>query len=64
MKIGIMIDISLEAIQPGTSLVIQWLRLHTFSAGDVDMIPGWAAKIPHAVQHDSKKETVTQRRKS
>ena len=33
----------------GTSLVIQWLRLHTLNAWDTGLIPGWVAKILHAI---------------
>ena len=33
----------------GTSLVVQWLRLCTFIAGDVGLIPGQGTKIPHAM---------------
>ena len=29
-----------------TALVIQWLRLHTFNAGDLGSIPGWGTKTP------------------
>ena len=32
----------------GTSLVVQQLRLHTFTAGGTCSIPGWGTKIPHA----------------
>jgi len=32
----------------GTSLVIQWLRLHAPNAGDQGLIPGKGTKIPHA----------------
>ena len=32
----------------GTSLVVQWLRLHAFNAGDTGSIPGQGTKIPHA----------------
>ena len=38
----------------GTSLVVQWLKLHDFNAGDMGLIPGWGTKIPHAVQHGQK----------
>ena len=30
----------------GTSLVVQWLRLHTPIAGGPGSIPGWRTKIP------------------
>ena len=31
----------------GTSLVVQWLRLHASMARDVGSIPGQETKIPH-----------------
>jgi len=31
----------------GTSLVVQWLRLHLPEAGGAGLIPGWGIKIPH-----------------
>ena len=34
----------------GTSLVIQWLRLHASTAGATGSIPGQGTKIPHAAQ--------------
>ena len=34
----------------GTSLAIQWLRLHTSTAGDQGSIPDWGTKILHATQ--------------
>ena len=35
--------------QLGTSLAVQWLSLHTPSAGDAGSSPVWGNKIPHAV---------------
>ena len=32
----------------GTSLLVQWLKLHTSNAGGMISIPGWETKIPHA----------------
>ena len=32
----------------GTSLVVQWLRLHALNAGGPGSIPGQGTKIPHA----------------
>ena len=32
----------------GTSLVVQWLRLHASTAGAMGLTPGQEAKIPHA----------------
>ena len=29
---------------PGTSLVVQWLRLYASSGGGTGLIPGWGAK--------------------
>ena len=39
---------------PGTSLVVQWLRLRVSNAGGVCLIPGWGTKIPHAAWHSQK----------
>jgi len=36
----------------GTSLVVQALRLHTFTKGDVGSIPSQGTKIPHASEQD------------
>ena len=38
----------------GTSLVVQWLRLFTSTAGGVGLIPGQRNKIPHAMEHGHK----------
>ena len=46
----------------GTSLVVQWLKLHDFNAGDMGSIPGWETKIPHAVRHGQKKKKKKIRR--
>ena len=40
----------------GTSLVVQWLRLHTSSAGGMGSIPGRGTKILHVVQCGQKKK--------
>ena len=32
----------------GTSLVVQWLRLCTSTAGSTGLIVGWGTKVPHA----------------
>ena len=39
----------------GTSLAVQWLRLRASTAGVGGSIPGWGAKILHAVQRGQKK---------
>ena len=38
-----------KIINLGTSLVVQWLRLHTCNAGGMGSIPG-IPKIPHAMK--------------
>ena len=40
----------------GTSLVVQWLRLHSLSAEGTGLIPSQGTKIPHAKRHDQKKK--------
>ena len=39
----------------GTSLAVQWLRLHASTAEDIGSIPGWGIKISHAMQYSQKK---------
>ena len=34
----------------GTSLAVQWLKLHASNAGGAGSIPDWWTKIPHAVR--------------
>ena len=34
----------------GTSMAVQWLRLHASRAGGAGSIPGWGSRILHAVQ--------------
>ena len=38
----------------GTSLAVQWLRLHAPNARGMGSIPGWGTKIPPAAQHGQK----------
>ena len=40
----------------GTSLAVQWLRLHAPTAGGVGSIPGWGTKILHALWCGKKKK--------
>ena len=40
-------EIQITRDKLGTSLVVQWLRLHTPKAGGTDMILDWGSKIPH-----------------
>ena len=39
-----------------TSLVVQWLRLHSSTTGDTGSIPGQETKISHAMWHGQKKK--------
>ena len=45
---------TLLKVREGTSLGVQWLRLHVFNAGDAGLIAGQGTKIPHAVLHSHK----------
>ena len=40
----------------GNSLAVQWLRLHTSTAGGMGSISGWETKILHNMQHSQKKK--------
>ena len=42
----------------GTSLVVQWLRLHVSDAGGLGLIPGRGTKIPQAMQHGPKNKEI------
>ena len=33
----------------GTSLAVQWLRIHASNSGGTSSIPGWGSMIPHAM---------------
>ena len=41
-----------------TFLLVWWLRLCSSNVGDTGSIPGWATKIPHAVQCSQKIEYI------
>ena len=43
---------------PGTSLLVQWLRLHTSNSGVMGSIPGWETKIPSASPEKKKSEIM------
>ena len=45
----------------GTSLVVEWLRCHTSTAGGMGLIPSWGTKIPHVVQSGQKRIIYNQR---
>ena len=45
-------------INMGTSLAIQWLRLHASNSGGIDLSPGQATKIPHVMQCSQKKRFI------
>ena len=40
----------------GTSLIVQWLDLHNFTAKGMGSIPGFGTKILKATLHDQKKK--------
>ena len=40
----------------GTSLAVQWLRLHTSTAGGMGSIPVQGTKIPYVSWHSQKKK--------
>ena len=40
----------------GTSLAVQWLRLHASTSGGAGLIPGRGTRIPHAAQSGQKKK--------
>ena len=44
---------------PGTSLVVQWLRLCTSTAGGTDLIPGQGTVIPSAVHYGQKQKKAS-----
>ena len=43
---------SLLKVIDRNSPVVQWLGIHTFTAGGTKSIPGWGTEIPHATQHN------------
>ena len=45
----------------GTSLVVQWLRHHASTAGDMVLIPGRGTKILHATWHGQRIEEKKKR---
>ena len=42
----------------GTSLMVQWLKLCTSTAGNTGFSPSWGTKIPHATEHGQKKSKL------
>ena len=61
MGVGILITdkVDFKTKSTGTSLVVQWLRLHESTAGGVGSIPGWGTKISHATQCGQKTKQNT-----
>ena len=45
---------SLFQLAPGTSQVIQWLRIQAPNAGDTGLIPAWGTKILHPAWRSQK----------
>ena len=56
--IGLEVKFQIEIKWTGTSLEIQWLRLHASTAGGAGSIPGQGTKIPHAMWCDQKKQEL------
>ena len=44
-----------EDMRAGTSLAVQWLRLHASTAGGADSTPHWGTKTPHDAPRGPKK---------
>ena len=44
----------------GTSLVVQWLRLHAANAEDACLIPGWGSCMLHSVVKNLKKLKINE----
>ena len=42
-----------KLLEPGNSLVVQSLRICIFTAGSMNLIPGWGTKIPHVEWHSN-----------
>ena len=47
----------------GTSLVVQWLRLHPSTTVDMGLIPGQGTKILHAAWPEIKKKNLIKKKK-
>ena len=45
-----------KKIKKGNSLVVQWLRLHAFTAEGPGSIPGQGTRIPQAAWHGQEKK--------
>ena len=43
----------------GTSLVVQWLRLHVSKPGGYGSIPGWGTDFPHALWRGKEKNRAS-----
>ena len=51
-------SVRLRVLLPGTSLAVQWLRIHASTAEGAGSVPGWGTKIPHATCGKRKKKNV------
>ena len=49
---------ALEAGSLGTYLAVQWLRLYTFHARDVGLIPGWGIRFLLHVGNKKREQEV------
>ena len=55
--------LTFKHLQSGTSLVVQWLRLHTANAGGPGSIPGQGARS-HMLQQQQQKASASEKPKS
>ena len=55
-SIFLYIILHLKKVTIGTSLAVQWLRLHTSTAGGMGSIPVQGTKIPYVSWHSQKKK--------
>ena len=53
---GAIVFCSVNKMTIGYSLVVLWLGLCNFVAGDMSSIPGWGTKILHATWHGQKRK--------
>ena len=52
------VNVGIKRLGLGISLMVQWLRLCTSTAGGTGSIPSWETKIPHAVRPKKEKKRL------
>jgi len=50
-----------KKIKEGSSLAVEWLRLHAPNTRVMSSVPGWETKIPHL--HQKNKQTNKEKKK-